>query len=73
MNLTVTSDRKIVVPLDALVGTFRTFGSVGPLYEVLRVNEPSSGPHVTLRIRVIESGEELDYPLSDVLDDPLAR
>jgi hypothetical protein len=39
----------------------------------LAVNEPATGPQVTLKIRVIESGEQLDYPLSDVLDDPSAR
>ena len=73
MNVTVTSDRKIVVPLDALVGTFRTFGRAGPVYEILQITEPSSGPSVKLRIRAVESGEELDYALSDALDDPLAR
>jgi Family of unknown function (DUF5397) len=73
MNVTVTSDRKMVVPLDSLAGTFRTFGRVGPVYEILQVNEPATGPQVTLKIRVIESGEQLDYPLSDALDDPLAR
>jgi Family of unknown function (DUF5397) len=73
MNVTVTSDRKMVVPIDTLIGTFRTFGRVGPVYEILKVNEPSTGPQVTLKIRVIESGEQLDYPLSDALDDPLAH
>ncbi len=73
MNVTVTSDRKMVVPLDSLVGTFRTFGIFGPAYEILQINEPASGPNVTVRIRVVESGEQLDYPLSDTLDDPQAR
>ena len=72
MNVTVTSDRKMVVPLDSLVGTFRSFGHVGPVYEIIAVNEPATGPQVTLKIRVIESGEQLDYPLSDALDDPPA-
>lgn len=73
MNVTVTSDRKIVVPLDSLVGTFRTFGHVGPVYEIISVCEPSSGPSVKLRIRIVESSEELDYSPCDALDDPLAR
>ena len=73
MNVTVTSDRNIIVPLDAIVGTFRSFGNVGPVYEILQINEPATGPQVTLRIRVVESGEQLDYCLSDALDDPLAR
>lgn len=73
MNVTVTSDRTVVVPIDSLVGTFRTFGRAGPVYEILQVNEPATGPHVAVKIRVVESGEQLDYPLSDALDDPLAR
>ncbi len=73
MNLTVTADRKVVVPIDSIVGTFRTFGQLGPVYEILSVCEPSTGNNVNVRILVIESGERIDYPLSDVLDDPLAR
>ena len=73
MNVLVTSDRKITVSLDAIVGSIRTFGHLGPAYEVLKVSAPEMGSNVMLRIRVIESGEELDYPLNDVLDDPLAR
>ena len=72
MNVFVTSDRKVTVPLDAVVGSFRTFGRLGPTYEVLRVGEPSTGTNVTLRIRVIDSGEELDYLLSAAMDDPVA-
>jgi Family of unknown function (DUF5397) len=73
MNLTVTSDRKVVVPIDSIIGTFRTFGKVGPVYEILSVGEPSSGSDVVVQIRVVESGERLDYLLSEALDDPLAR
>ena len=72
MNVFVTSDRKVTVPLDAVVGSFRTFGRLGPVYEVLRTVEPSAGANVMLRIRVVESGEELDYLLSAALDDPTA-
>jgi len=73
MNVVVTTDRKVTVPLDAVVGSFRTFGRLGPVYEVLRAVEPATGSDVLLRVRVVESGEELDYPLGDALDDPLAR
>lgn len=72
MNVIVTPDRRITVPLDALMGSFRTFGRLGPVYEILRAAEPASGSKVMLRVRVVESGEELDYPLSDALDDPVA-
>jgi Family of unknown function (DUF5397) len=72
MNVIVTTDRNVTVPLDAVVGSFRTFGRVGPLYEVLAVGTPATGTNVLLRIRVLESGEELDYPLGSALDGPLA-
>lgn len=72
MNVTVTPDRKLILPLDAVVGSFRTFGRLGPVYEVLSAIEPVAGNNVLLRIRVLESGEELDYPLATALDDPAA-
>jgi Family of unknown function (DUF5397) len=72
MNVTVTSDRNIVVPLDSLVGTFRTFGSRGPLYEILGVTGEGTGSNVMLAIRVVTSGETLDYPLADAITDPVA-
>lgn len=72
MNVVVTTGRVLTVSLDSIIGSFRTFGRNGPVYEVLRAIEPAAGDHVMLRVCVIESGEELDYPLSDALDDPVA-
>jgi hypothetical protein len=51
----------------ALVGQVRRFGDVGPAYEVVDV--ASSGNVV---IAVIESGERLEYGLSEFLVDPVA-
>lgn len=45
---------------------FRRFGSDGPLYEILG----QSGERV--RIRVVESGEEVEYPMQSAQQDPLA-
>jgi hypothetical protein len=54
---------------DRLAGAerFRHFGSEGPLYEVIG---PTVGERV--RVRVVESGEEFDYRVSELLSDPLA-
>ena len=53
-----------------LIGAVRRFGRTGPAYEVLGV-APSEELHApAMRIRVIRSGEELDYQLSDILADP---
>jgi hypothetical protein len=73
MNVLVTEDRQIRLPLDEVVGTYRTFGRVGPAYEIVGVAGSDVGRHVMLRVRVLESGEELVYPLASALDDPLAE
>ena len=73
MNVQVTSDRTITIPLNDILGSFRTFGPLGPVYEVLSVAGPATGSNVQLSIRVVTTGEELSYPLLDILADPLAR
>ncbi|MBD5655360.1 MAG: DUF5397 family protein [Candidatus Eremiobacteraeota bacterium] len=55
---------------DELVGTFRTIGTIGPVYEIVGRQAPDD---LTLApIRVLESGEETDYPIADILQDPIA-
>ena len=43
---------------------------VGPVYQV--IGEASATPNGDrlMRIRVVETGEEVDYSLTKVLDDP---
>lgn len=57
----------------SLIGTWRRFGLVGPVYEIVGTgtSRPKGGP--SMRVRVVETGEELDYPLADILDDPKER
>ncbi len=57
----------------ALIGTWRRFGVAGPVYEILSEGATLQTGDETLRIRVIETGEELDYKLADVLEDPKER
>lgn len=57
----------------ALIGTWRRFGPLGPVYEVVSAGDRLTGGDRSMRIRVVESGEELDYRLSDILDDPRDR
>lgn len=57
----------------ALIGTWRRFGPLGPVYEVVAAGKSLDGGDRSMRIRVVESGEELDYRLSDILDDPRDR
>ena len=49
------------------VARFRHFGAEGPLYEILG---PSGDDRV--RIRVVQSGEELTYPAAAARQDPRA-
>lgn len=59
-----------MIEAEQLVGTWRRFGPVGPVYEIIRAGEPTPGGDRIMRVRVVESGEELDYKLTDILDDP---
>lgn len=61
------------IELHNLIGTWRRFGISGPVYEILAEGEKLPTGDETLRVRVIETGEELDYKLTDILDDPKER
>ena len=54
-------------PGDTLLGKFRRFGEHGVAYEVIGSEDVD---HV--RIRVVESGETLRYPIRDARTDPEA-
>jgi Family of unknown function (DUF5397) len=59
------------LPLPAnLVGTWRRFGMAGPVYEIISAGEELPGGDRRMRVRVVETGEELDYRLAEILDDP---
>jgi len=55
------------------VGSIRTFGEYGPMYEVTGLASPSANGDPMVRILVIESGETLDYELEAVFADPEAK
>jgi hypothetical protein len=56
-----------------LVGTWRRFGAVGPVYEIISAATALPDGVRLMRIRVVESGEELDYRLAEILDNPGER
>ncbi|MCW6512465.1 DUF5397 family protein [Lichenifustis flavocetrariae] len=58
---------------DGLVGTWRRFGTSGPVYEIVSIGATNQDGDSLVHIRVVETGEELDYRLSEVLDDPRER
>ncbi len=61
-----------VQPLALPIGRFRRFGAVGPAYQITDVIGERPDGDVLLRIRVLESGEEAEYRLSQAKDDPEA-
>lgn len=64
----------MLAPIPAkLVGTWRRFGAVGPAYEIVGAGPDLPGGDCLMRIRVVESGAEIDYRLAEILDDPRER
>jgi hypothetical protein len=57
-------------PVAIPVGVIKSFGETGPMYEVLGP-APRGRKGEMIAVRVVLSGEELDYPLADMLEDPL--
>lgn len=55
----------------SLIGTWRRFGEIGPVYEIVGVGTTSSAGDPAMRVRVVETNEEVDYRLKDLLDDPI--
>ena len=51
-----------------LVGSYRSFGEFGPVYQITsRVNGQK------VHVVVVQTGEELDYPIEQAIRDPAAR
>lgn len=48
-----------------LVGSFRTFGEFGPTYQVVSL---VNGHQV--HVVIVQTGEELDYPVEQAMNDP---
>ena len=63
----------VMISPDQLVGTWRRFGQVGPVYEIIHSGSELPDGDRLMRVRIVESGEEVDYKLFDILDDPRER
>ena len=55
----------LTVDAAALVGSFHRIGHYGPPYEVLRLIDEKEA-----LIVLLETGEEVEYPIADILTDP---
>ena len=56
--------------MEVPVSAIKRFGAHGPEYEVLG-SAASGEKGEQVRIRLVRSGEVVDYPLTDMLADPL--
>lgn len=54
-------------------GTIKSFGELGPKYEVGEVIRRLDDGDSMVRVKLVESGEETEYRLSHLLNDPEAR
>ena len=57
-------------PHPKILGSYRSFGAVGPAYQVLEpIRELEDGDWL-VAVQVLESGERVSYRFTAVLDDP---
>ena len=59
-------------PAPALLGAFKTFGVFGPAYQVIEAIRQLADGDWMMRVRLIETSEEVEYRYTRVLDDPKA-
>ncbi len=59
-----------MVDMGMLIGSVRRFGLAGPPYEILGMASPSATGEPQMRIHLLESDEDADYPVHDILADP---
>jgi hypothetical protein len=57
----------------ASFGRWRRFGLDGPVYEIIDKTARPSNRGPVVRVRVVETGEELDYRLESLIGDPQER
>ena len=68
----VQSEKAALLERLKLVGTWRRFGVFGPVYEIVGAGAALAGGDQHMRVRVVETGEELDYRVAEILADPVA-
>ena len=59
-----------IAPPPVPTGVIKTFGPFGPKYEVGHLLRPLPNGDWAVSIRLVESGEEAEYRLTAVNDDP---
>ena len=60
-----------MVDMGVLVGSVRRLGLVGPAYEVIGPAAPGAAGEPQMRIHLFESGEDVEYEVAHILNDPV--
>jgi hypothetical protein len=55
----------------SLIGTWRRFGAVGPAYKVIAIGDELPDGDRSVKIRLAETGEEVEYTLNRLADDEI--
>lgn len=63
----------IIIPPSVPTGSIRSFGEVGPRYEVLDVSRPLEDGDWMVNILLLETGEETEYRRTRLLNDPVVH
>lgn len=63
----------IAPPSDIPTGIIKSFGPVGEEYEVGRALRPLPDGDWLVEVKIIKTGETVEYRRSHILDDPEAR
>jgi Family of unknown function (DUF5397) len=59
-----------LVDMGILIGDVRRLGLAGPPYEIIGPTDPLPTGETQMRIHLIESDEDVDYPIADIINDP---
>ena len=54
-----------------LLNTCRRFGPFGPVYQIMRISRQLEDGEVLMNVHIFENNEDVEYPLSHILKDPL--
>jgi hypothetical protein len=55
------------------IGQIKTFGDLGPIYEVRRLLSPMEKGDWLVEVLLVETGETAKYPYSQMINDPEAK
>ncbi|MGZ4957634.1 MAG: DUF5397 family protein [Methylomonas sp.] len=59
-------------PAPAIIGTIKTFGTIGPAYQIIEPIEHLKDGDWMLKIKLLETGENAEYRYTHAINDPKA-